>query len=163
MLAPQNRRRISSRNTFFVKRVFPLLWFGFLAVFLVATLLAFRHASRNSPPMVIIFVPLFMLGFGYLLMRRLIFDLADEVYDEGDALHVRFGRQEESIRLDNIINISYAGFTNPPRVTLTLRQPGIFGKEVTFSPIQKLFGPLLRITNPIVTDLIERVEATRQR
>ncbi len=163
MLAPQDRRRISSRNTFFVKRVFPLLWFGFLAVFLVATLLAFRHASRNSPPVVIIFVPLFMLGFGYLLMRRLIFDLADEVYDEGDALQVRFGRQEESIRLDNIINISYAGFTNPPRVTLTLRQPGIFGKEVTFSPIQKLFGPLLRITNPIVTDLIERVEATRQR
>jgi hypothetical protein len=163
VLAPQNRRRISSRNTFFVKRIFPLLWFGFLAVFLVATLLAFRHASRNSPPIVIIFVPLFMLGFGYLLMRRLIFDLADEVYDEGDALQVRFGHQEESIRLDNIINISYAGFTNPPRVTLTLRQPGIFGKEVTFSPIQKLFGPLLRITNPIVTDLIERVEATRQR
>lgn len=163
MLASQNRRRISSRNTFFVKRVFPLLWFGFLAVFLVVLLTALRHASKDSPPIVIIFVPLVMLGFGYLLMRRLIFDLADEVYDEGDALQVRFGSAEERIRLDNIINISYAGLINPPRVTLTLRQPGIFGKEVTFSPVQKLFGPLIRTTNPIVTDLIERVEATRQR
>ena len=163
MLAPQNRKRISSRNTFFIKRVFPLLWFGFLAVFLVTSLIAFRHAPSNSAPLAILVVPLFMFGFAFVLMRRLIFDLADEVYDDGDALQVRFGSEEERIQLSNIINISYAGFTNPPRVTLTLRQPGLFGKEVTFSPVQKLFGPLLRTTNPIVTDLIERVEATRQR
>ena len=108
-------------------------------------------------------MPVILLAFGWVIMRRLVLDLADEVYDEGDALRVRFGTAEDRIALENITNISYAGLTNPPRVTLTLRDPGRFGKEVTFSPIQRLFGPLLRTTNPIVSDLIERVDAARRR
>jgi hypothetical protein len=163
VLAPQSGKRISSRNTFFMKRVFPLLWFGCLALFVLIALNAARHGVKSTPAAVIFIVPLVMLIFGYLLMRRLVFDLADEVYDEGDALRVRFGSQEERIALADIINISYAGLTNPPRVTLTLRQPGSFGREVTFSPVQRIFGPLLRTTNPIVTDLIERVDAARRR
>jgi hypothetical protein len=158
----ENGQRISSRNTFFVKRVFPVLWFGGVTLFLGTALTAGLHA-RARPPFVIYVVPLLMLGFGYWLMRRLVFDLADTVYDEGDALRVRFRGDEERIPLANIMNISYSGLTNPPRATLTLRQPGIFGKEVTFSPIQKVFGPLLRTSNPIVSDLIERVDAARRR
>jgi hypothetical protein len=155
-------QRISSRNTFFVKRVFPVLWFGGLALFLGTAVIAGLHA-RAKPPFVIYVVPLLMFGLGFWLMRRLVFDLADAVYDEGDALRVRFRDDEERIALANIINISYSGLTNPPRATLTLRQPGRFGREVTFSPVQKVFGPLLRTSNPIVSDLIERVDAARRR
>jgi hypothetical protein len=61
------------------------------------------------------------------------------------------------------MNVSYAGMINPPRVTITVRTATRFGREITFSPIQRLFGPLLRTTNPIVTDLIERVDAARRR
>jgi len=158
----ESGKRISSRNTFFVKRVFPVVWFGGVALFLATALAASMHA-RAKAPLVIFIVPLLMFGFGYWLMRRLVFDLADAVYDEGDALRVRFGGAEEHIPLANIINISYSGLTNPPRATLTLREPCMFGKEVTFSPIQKVFGPLLRTTNPIVADLIERADAARRR
>jgi hypothetical protein len=53
--------------------------------------------------------------------------------------------------------------SNPQRVTLTLRDPGHFGREVSFSPVQTFFGPLLRTSNPIVSDLIERVDVARRR
>jgi hypothetical protein len=163
MLAPTHGERISSRNTFFMKRVFPVMWFGFLAIFVALGVATARHVPKAPPAYIAFVVPLLMACFGYFLLRRLVFDLADEVYDEGDALRVRFGGEEERIPLSNIANISFAGLTNPPRATLTLRQPGRFGKEVTFSPIQKVFGSLLRTSNPIVTDLIERVDAARQR
>jgi hypothetical protein len=163
VLTPESGKRISSRNTFFIKRVFPLLWFGLIAAFGIIALTASAHARRGAPPAVFWIVPVFMLIVGYAVMRRVVFDLADEVYDEGDALRVRFGGDEERIALDNIINISYAGLTNPPRVTLTLRSAGRFGREVSFSPPQTFLGPLLRSGNPIVTDLIERVDAARRR
>jgi hypothetical protein len=98
----------------------------------------------------------------YVVLRRLVFDLADEVVDEGDALRVRFGAEEERIPLAEIINVSYAGITNPPRVTLTLRTAGRFGREVTFSPQQSFLSPLLR-PNPLINELIERVDAARRR
>jgi len=162
MLAATHGERISSRNTFFMKRVFPVMWFGFLAVFVALGVATARHVPKSPPAYIAFVVPVLMTFFGYFLLRRLVFDLADEVYDEGDALRVRFGSEEERIPLSNIANISFAGLSNPPRATLTLRQPGRFGKEVTFSPIQKMFGALLRTSNPIVTDLIERVDAARR-
>jgi hypothetical protein len=163
VLAPENSKRISSRNTFFLKRLFPPLWFGVLGLVVLGALVGALHGTRATPLALILVGPLIMMVLGYALMRRLVFDLADAVYDEGQALRVRRGSQEEHIALENIMNISYAGLTNPPRVTLTLRQPGQLGREITFSPIQKLFGPLLRTSNPIVTDLIERVDAARRR
>jgi hypothetical protein len=159
----ESGRRISSRNTFFMKRVFPLVWLGLIVAFVVIGLAASAHARRATPPAVFFVLPLLMILIGYAVMRRLVFDLADEVYDEGEALRVRFGSDEERIRLSDIMNVSYAGMINPPRVTITVRTATRFGREITFSPIQRLFGPLLRTTNPIVTDLIERVDAARRR
>jgi hypothetical protein len=152
-------KRISARHTFFLKRVFPVLWFGFIALFLATALLAGQHGRPLPPPAYV--VPLLLLVIGYALMRRLVFDLADEVFDEGDALRVRIGHEEERVPLADIINVSYAGMTSPPRVTLTLRSAGRFGKELTFAPQQGLLGPLFR-KNPLVDDLIERVDAARR-
>lgn len=154
-------KRISSRNTFFQKRVLPVLLLGVLAAAVLAPLLLAR-GGPNAPPWPVFLAPLGLGVIFYLVLRRLVFDLADEVVDEGDALRVRFGEEEERIPLAEIINVSYAGITNPPRITLTLRSAGRFGREVTFSPQQGFLSPLFR-PNPLVSDLIERVDAARRR
>jgi hypothetical protein len=92
-------------------------------------------------------------------MKKLVFDLADEVLDDGDSLVVRFGSDQERIPVSQIINVSYSYMSNPVRVTLTLRTPGLFGKEIKFSPPQR-FVPFAK--SPIVADLIDRIDAARR-
>jgi hypothetical protein len=149
-------QRISSRSTFFIKRVFPVIWFGFLAVFFLVPL---ARKSAGGPPVAVFLVPAFMAVFGYFLMKKLIFDLADEVLDDGGALIVRFGSEQQRIPLSEIINVSYSYMQNPNRVTLTLRTPCPFGKEVSFSTPAR-FLPFAK--SPIVADLIERIDAARR-
>jgi hypothetical protein len=149
-------KRISSRTTFFTKRVFPVIWFGFLVLFVASTL---SKKSSGGLPVAFFIMPAFMAAFGYFIMKKLVFDLADEVFDAGDALVVRFGSEQERIPLSEIINVSYSYMVNPPRITLTLRTPGNFGKEVSFSP-PTTFVPFAK--SPIVADLIERVDVARR-
>jgi len=149
-------RRISSRSTFFQKRVFPVFWFGFVAIFVLIGLFG-EHAAGAAFPIFV--VPALMALIGYLIMKHLIFTLADEVLDAGDALIVRFGSEQERIPLNEVINISYAYLQNPSRVTLTLRTPSRFGKEVSFMPPQRF---LAFAKSPIVAELIERVDAARR-
>ena len=150
-------QRISSQMTFFSKTVFPLVWFGFLAFFVV--LILFTKNDQGGPPLFALVVPAFMAVIGFFVMKKMVWDLADEVMDAGDSLVVRFGSEQENISLSNIINVSYSYMMNPARVTLTLRTPGRFGKEVSFSPPQS-FVPFAR--SPVVANLIERVDAARR-
>lgn len=149
-------KRISS-NTFFFKRVFPVIWFGFLALFVLTSL--FANYAGNAAPLPLVIIPAVMAVFGYVLLKKMVFDLADEVTDGGDFLIVRFGTVQEQIALANIINISYSVMMNPPRVTLTLRQPCSFGKEVSFSPPVR-WVPFAK--SPIIGELIERIDASRR-
>jgi len=146
-------RRISSRATFWYKRLFPVVWFGFIALFIVLML-----SAKGGPPLPLILFPLAMAAFGYFLMKKLVFDLADEVWDGGDELIVKNKGREEHIRLSDIVNVSYSGFTSPARVTLTLREGGRPGREISFSPPARLL-PFSK--NPIVSDLIERIDKSR--
>ena len=152
-------QRISSRSTFFYKRIFPPLWFGFIAFFATVSIWT-THRSQHALPFAFLVPSAVMAVLGYVLFRRLIFDLVDEVWDQGDALIVRNAGKEERIRVDNIINVGFSTMTNPERVTLTLREPGTLGKEVTFSPPRRF----LRFTrSPIVDELIERADQARLR
>src|SRR5262249_45635682 len=121
---------ISSKMTFFYKRVFPVIWFGFLLFVVVSGLFS---ASGDSQVSIIPFltVPVLMAILGYWIMKILVFGLADEVLDGGDALIVRRGGQEERISLSDIKNVSYALYMNPPQVTLSLRQT-VFGDTICF-------------------------------
>jgi hypothetical protein len=150
-------RRISSRTTFFNKRVFPVIWFGFVAFAFLGPLLGTK--TKGGSPAGFLLVPMILAAFGYIMMKKFVFDLADEVFDDGNSLVVRFGTEEERIPLSEIINISYTYLSNPSRITLTLRTPGRFGKEVSFSPPQS-FVPFAK--SPIVADLIERTDAARR-
>jgi len=123
-------KRISSRSSVLYKRVFPTLWFGFLAFIGLSTYLG--GAIQRNPLVVI--VPCVMAVFGYFIMKKLLWDLVDEVLDGGDFLVVRNRNQEDRIPLSNIMNVSATTLVNPPRITLRLIAPGKFGSEIAFSP-----------------------------
>jgi hypothetical protein len=151
-------RRISSGMTFFYKRIFPIIWFGFLALFMAAPFVAPMIGGSISP-MVFVIAPIMMI-VGYFSMRKLVFDLVDEVLDAGDALVIRNRRLEERIALSDITNVGYSQYMNPPRVTLSLRNPSLFGDRVSFcAPVSLL--PTFS-TSPIIDELIKRVDAARR-
>jgi len=105
-------------------------------------------------------VPVLMIVFGYVIMRKLVFDLVDEVLDAGDSLLVRNGSQHEQVPMSDIMNVSYSQLVNPPRVTLSLRNPGTFGSKISFcAPVR--FVPFS--TSPVIDKLIERIDAARGR
>lgn len=154
-------KRISSKRTRFYKQVFPVLWFAFIAIFVLAGLLPGRRTQVEVIPMLM--VPVMMAVFGYLLFRRMLFDLVDEVWDDGDALVVSNAGVQERVPLSNIINIGYSLLTNPERVTLTLRDAGPLGKEFTFMPVRRPFSFRWLYRNPIIDELIGRVDQARRR
>jgi hypothetical protein len=151
--------RISSRWTFFYKRVFPVIWFGFLALFLCISLFVVPRSSQTAT-LPLLIMPIVMMVFGYFIMTKFVFDLVDEVWDDDDVLVVKNRDQTERIALADIKNVNYAAMINPPRVTLSLRRPSLFGDKVTFcAPIR--FVPFS--TSPIIDELIERIDSARQR
>jgi hypothetical protein len=152
-------RRISSSMTFFYKRVFPIIFLGFLLLF-VAFGLTTGMTTEQFPPLPFFVVPIIMLVIFFFVMKKLVFDLVDEVLDAGEALVVRNGGQEERIALSEIMNVNYSPLVNPPRVTLSLRRPSMFGEQVTFcAPVR--FVPFS--TSPIIDELIQRIDAARRR
>jgi hypothetical protein len=144
-----------SGSTFYFKKLFPAIWFGFLAFFLLT-------ASRASDGGSILFyiVPLAMAIMGYGLFKKLVWDLADEVFDAGDRLIFRKGGLEQTVRLEEITNIDYAQFHSPERITIHVRSPGLLGKELVFNPPMRS-NPFSKC--PLVADLIDRVDRTRRR
>ncbi|WHZ18838.1 MAG: hypothetical protein OJF55_000987 [Rhodanobacteraceae bacterium] len=153
---------ISSRQTFFAKRIFPAIWLGGVALVLILGVTA--NVSHASSPGNIVFllVPALMLVFGFLLFRKLLWDLADEVQDGGDYLLVRKGAIEKRIPLADILNVSMSQFTNPKRVTLRLRSPCELGDEIAFIPKMPVFrlNPFAR--NAVAEDLMRRVDQARR-
>jgi hypothetical protein len=145
-------RRISSGWTFFYKRVFPIIWFGFLVVLVGIGIV-------NGQGLAMVTVPIAMIGFGFFIMQKLVFDLADEVLDDGDVLLVKNRGQEQRIALADIKNVNYSRFVNPPRVTLSLRRPTVFGEQITFCAPVRLV-PFSQ--SPVIADLIERIDRARQ-
>jgi len=151
-------KQISSKSLFFTKKIFPLLWFGFLIFFVIQ---AIKSGAYEKDPMFLI-VPCIMAVFGFLLMKKIVWDLVDEVYDCGDSLIVKGHGVEERIPLVNIMNVSASTNMNPPRITLRLVKPGRLGAEISFSPAAPFtLNPFAK--NPISEDLIVRVDKARMK
>ena len=84
-------RRISSRLTWWNKKVFPVFWFGFLGLFALAWIPAVIQQQVPAPTLLI---PIGMAAFGYVLMRWLVFSLMDEMWiDENDVVVRNHGRE----------------------------------------------------------------------
>ena len=81
-------RQISSRATFFVKRVYPIIFVAAVVLFFAFPLFWVERARLPSMwPLLL--AMLVVLLVGYWLMKRMLFDLVDAVFDDGDALLVR--------------------------------------------------------------------------
>jgi hypothetical protein len=156
-------RRLSSSFTFFYKRVFPWLWGAIVLLFFALQLWAPHHDRPDAapPPVIFLLMPLFMLGVMYVIYRRLLRDLLDEVWLDGDWLVVKNRGEQIRVALRDVMNINAATMTNPRRVTLMLRTDSRFGRNLTFVPASprrflSAFKP-----DPIATELIGRVDALR--
>lgn len=157
-------RQLSSSLTFFYKRVFPVLWIGFVLTIFGVQVWAMQHARANapSPPFFpLVLMPLFMVGVMLLLYRKLLYDLLDEVWLDGDYLVVKNRGEKIRVALRDVMNVNATTMTNPRRVTLMLRTDSRFGRNLTFMPasprgFMSAFKP-----DPIATELIERVDALR--
>ena len=103
---------MSSRMTFFYKRIFPVIWFGFLAVFFLLALIQ-GLAADSLAFLPFLVVPVVLAIVGYQFMKRMAFNLVDEVFDLGDALLVRSGGQEERIALADIKNVNFFPLYEP--------------------------------------------------
>ncbi len=96
-----------------------------------------------------------MAVFGFALFRKMVWDLADEVYDRGDALIFRKSGKEQQVNLSEIINIDYTHMSSPERVVIHVRTEGPIGKELAFN-LPMRFNPFSK--DPLVRELIERVD-----
>jgi hypothetical protein len=150
-------KKISASLAFY-KWIFPPIWLGALAFFTVEEV---RRGAVAEGRWMALAILCFMATFGLLLMKKLVWDLADEVEDYGDSLLVRKGGEEERIPLSNIMNVSAALYMNPPRITLRLVRPGRFGDEISFCPQTPFsFNPFAK--HRVADDLMLRVDRARR-
>ncbi len=108
--------------------------------------------------MVLIVVPVFMAVFGYFMMKKFLFDLIDEVCDEGSMLLFKNNGKEVRVNLKDIKNVSYSTMANPPRVTVSIRYKTELGSDLSFLPPLS-FVPFKR--NSDIDELIDRIDIAR--
>lgn len=154
-------RRLSSTFTVIYKRVFPLTA---LLIPILAGAAAWHASMHGRAPIgwLSLLPSLVIFLVGLAIYRKLIVDLADEVWLDGDQLVVKNGGQQARIRLVDVVNVNATVMINPRRVTLSLRADSRFGRSIAFMPasvggVGAAFKP-----DPIATDLIGRIDALRQ-
>jgi len=150
---------ISSRGTFFIKYVSPVLAVCFLAVWSVMAL-------RSGPVEEVWMFPMFavaILAIWTFAYYRYLWTLADEVEDGGNFLRVRRRSEEQRVRFEDIINVAFERQQGGRRAVLRLARSGAFGDRIVFIPAMNFQLSLsMNPTNPIEEDLIRRVDAARR-
>jgi hypothetical protein len=149
-------KKLSSKSTFFLKRILPAVFFLFIGLSFLLPL--FDGEQHHKADMMLLIVPVLMAVFFYYLMKNLVFDLIDEVYDEGSTLLFKNNGKTVRVNLADIKNVSYSVVINPPRVTISLRHKTEFGDELTFSPPSSLI-PFKK--NKDIVELIDRIDRAR--
>src|SRR5262245_27580245 len=150
--------RISSGSTFFMKRVFPFVWVGFIVLWLA---MAVSQGAVARDPIGFLVMPVAMILIGVIVMRKFLWGVADEVRDGGAFLLVRKGGMEERIALAEIMNVDLQRYSNPKLLTLRLRKPGRFGDEVSFFPKSQFqLNPFAR--HRLAEALIVRIDLARR-
>jgi hypothetical protein len=150
-------RPLSSSRTYFAKKVLP--WFvATIATGFVLTIgFALSHSRGviQARAVLMLLFTMGMSGFVVANLRRQGAQLVDAVDDLGELLLVRNDGREARVPLSNVINIGYRQ-TGFPRVTLTLRAPCIFGREVHF-----LIEGGGSATHSVIDQLIRRADEAR--
>jgi hypothetical protein len=130
---------------------------GILGLTVLAILMIVLIASgRAARQPLLMGPPIFLAVFGWLVMRKTVWNVVDEVLDGGDFLLVKKGNIEERIALSNISKVKGAAFWRPQKVTLSLSNPCKLGSEVSFNP-SKQFWLMQGMESPIVEELRGRL------
>lgn len=104
-----------------------------------------------------------MAAVGYFMMKKMVWVLADEVYDCGSFLLVKNRGKEQKVEFSNIMNVSSTTLMNPPQITLRLVRPDMNGAtEVTFSPASSGLALNPFAKNEVAEDLMVRVDRARR-
>lgn len=141
-------RKVSA-SPFYLRNVFPILWFGGL---LFLSMNVFGNPGLSND----VGYALIATGIvGSILSRVLALKLADEVYDEGDSLLMRRNDTEQRIYLNQIRKIS---IHNNTWITLKTTNEGALGKSIRFALIPKLFNFK---KHPYFIELQGRVESAK--
>jgi hypothetical protein len=109
-------RRLSSQLTVFYKKVFPVIWVGFL-IFYAVVVGAAGPLDQLHVVMGLV-TPALMLVFGYILFRFFAWPLVDEVWLDGDHLVIRNRGREDRLALSQIGSVTASQWVNPERITL---------------------------------------------
>ena len=115
----------------------------------------FADTKGNGDGIIFIVGAIVMGVFGYFFMKKVFWNLIDEVYDLGTDLLFRNKGMEFLVNLRDIKNISYNTWVNPPRVTLSIRYQTEMGDELSFSP-PSTWIPLKK--NKDIVMLIDRID-----
>ena len=148
-------QQISSRATCFVKRILPVIWLGggTIAAIVAGVIL------KNEPdfePGALVLMMLVQLILSYCYIKVFIFSLADEVWDCGDSLLIRYQDDETRISISDIRHVEYTTFWQPPRISIVTPEPSTSKRRIAFMPPSRLvFG---RVLHPIAEDLLKRVK-----
>lgn len=153
-------RRLSSPYTLLYKRVLPFVWL--LLPLLSAWFLWNAPVHAQQPRWPALLPMLVIPAIGLVLFKRLIFDLVDEVWLDGEQLLVKNRGLQGRIALAEVVNVNATSMTNPRRVTLMLRSDSRFGRNVSFIPASPRGFASAFKPDPIAAELIERVDAIRQ-
>jgi hypothetical protein len=78
-------------------------------------------------------VPVGLAVFGYLIMRAFVFNVVDEVYLNENEIIVRNSGEEDRFSVSNVLSVYRDVMINGEPITLTLREPSKFGREIVFS------------------------------
>lgn len=142
-------RLLSSKWTFFYKRIYPVAWIllcGVVAAFLWTTSCSGLGGLRGVVLIVFVGGSLFSLWYSSRLKQ---------VWLRGDRLVVTDFRTEEEILITDVIGVRETRLWNPKLICLILSRPSKWGDEIVFmAPVRFSF---VFLNHPLVNELREMI------
>ena len=148
------KKLLSSRLTFFYKRVFPAAWIITLGI---GTLLLWICDYKGTSSFKWF---LLICLFGGSIYLRWFSDTLKAVSLQGEQLVVSDYRTEETIPLHQIDEVTETRIWNPKLIKLRLNRPGRWGDEIVF--IAPLRFQFIFSNHPLVRELRDMIRKTRR-
>jgi hypothetical protein len=141
------------------RSLYKAVLFGYCGVLLLVIISGLLAGGLNDPGLLLfIFCWVVFGAIAGVLIFVMTRNLANEVFDGGEFLLVRFRNQEDRIPLSNIYDVG--GISGRiPRISLMLDSPCRFGAEVSFIP-NATWTPQ-SVMDRIAEDLLVRAEKAR--
>ena len=155
--------RISSKATFFLKRVLPIVAFAMPTMLVAVSAWTFHDLPNLTDRLVLCVIFSFVFTgqalFFYAIFRYTIFDLADAAFDTGDAITIRNRGIDTEVLLTDIALVKYNGFLSPSRITIVPKSTSRLPKAFVFTPTAR---PLAFFDHPTAQMLRMKVNAANR-